>query len=344
LADGSSSGGADSNEPATARDTGRRDARPRAAAREERSVTAAIQTRGLTKSYGERRGVFDLDLEVTEGEIFGFLGPNGAGKTTTIRLLLDLIRPDRGGAAVFGHDCRTEATAVHRLVGYLPGEFTLDAKLTGRQLVTYLGNLHGGVDWTDVDRLAHAVDLDLDRPFGQYSRGNKQKVGLVQAFMNHPRLLILDEPTGGLDPLNQEAVLDLVRRAHADGATVFFSSHVLSEVEVVCQRVGFIRDGELIRMGPVRELLAVRGHSVEAECERVPDAAALAALDGVANVAVDGNVATCFVRGEMGPLVRLLDDWGVRRLESREPSLTEVFIGLYEGDGGEGAQQPAAGA
>ncbi len=233
---------------------------------------------------------------------------------------------------------------MHALVGYLPGEFSLDARLTGRQLVTYLGNLRGPIDWGEVDGLARALDLDLDRPFGQYSRGNKQKVGLLQAFMQRPRLLILDEPTGGLDPLNQEAVLDLVRSAHRGGATVFFSSHVLSEVETVCQRVGFIRDGELIRSGPVRDLLAVKGHSVEAECERAPDPAALAALDGVSGVAVEDHVATCFVRGEMGPLVQLLAGWGVRRLESREPNLTEIFLGLYEGDGADSLPDGAAGA
>jgi ABC-2 type transport system ATP-binding protein len=242
---------------------------------------AAVRTEGLTKSYGERRGVFDLDLEVHQGEVFGFLGPNGAGKTTTIRLLLDLIRPDRGRAWVLGLDSRRDAVAVHRLVGYLPGELALDRHLTGRQLLTYFAHLRGGVDWAYVAMLSQRLDLDLDRRFGEYSRGNKQKVGLVQAFMHRPRLLILDEPTSGLDPLNQEAVFELVRDVRADGRTVFFSSHILGEVEALCERVGFIREGRLFRVGPVHELAGIRAYAVEAECAVPPSAELLAAVPGV---------------------------------------------------------------
>lgn len=293
-------------------------------------MTAAIETRGLTKGYGAQRGVFDLDLTVDEGEIFGFLGPNGAGKTTTIRLLMDLIRPHAGSASVFGLDCRKQASEVHRLTGYLPGEFTLDSKLTGRQLLTYLANLRGGADWEYVGTIAKRLDLDLDRPFGHYSRGNKQKVGIAQAFMHRPRLLILDEPTGALDPLNQEAVLDLVREAHANGATVFFSSHILSEVEEVCQRVGFIRDGRLARLGPVHEITASKGHSVTALLKRAPDSTRIARLPRVSNVEVEGNKVSFLVQGEMGDAMAMLAECGIIELTSREPSLTEVFLGLYE--------------
>jgi ABC-2 type transport system ATP-binding protein len=292
----------------------------------------AILTEQLTKPYGERRGVFDLDLTVEQGEIFGFLGPNGAGKTTTIRLLLDLIRPTAGRALVFGHDCRTEATEVHRLSGYLPGEFSLDARLTGRQLLTYLGNLRGGLDWSYVQTIVKRLDLDLDRPFGEYSLGNKQKVGLAQAFMHRPQLLILDEPTGGLDPLNQEAVLALVRDARADGATVFFSSHILSEVEDVCDRIGFIREGRLVRVGPVHELIRAKGHTVEAECVRPPDAAAFAALPRVSQVRVDGMSVAFRVEGDMRDALALLAKFEPATLVSREPSLTEIFLGLYENE------------
>ena len=295
-------------------------------------MTAAIATVGLTKSYGEGRGVFDLDLEVAEGEIFGFLGPNGAGKTTTICLLLDLIRPVRGRASVLGHDCQSEGREVHRLTGYLPGEFALDSRLSGRDLLTYLANLRGGVDWSYVDRVVDQLDLDLDRPFGQYSRGNKQKVGVAQAFMHRPRLLILDEPTSGLDPINQEAVLALARDAHAEGATIFFSSHVLSEVESVCQRVGFIRDGRLIRVGDVRELLATRGYTIEADCVRPPDAAELTGLPGVTSATVNGGHVTLLIQGDMSAAISALARCGVTSLVSREPSLAEVFLGLYEGD------------
>jgi ABC-2 type transport system ATP-binding protein len=290
----------------------------------------AIETHGLTKSYGERRGVFDLDLAVPEGEIYGFLGPNGAGKTTTIRLLLDLIRPLSGQATIFGLDCRREAAAVHRLLGYLPGEFALDPRLTGRQLLTYLGSLHGGVDWEYIGTILHRLDLDLDRKFSDYSRGNKQKVGLAQAFMHRPRLLILDEPTGGLDPLNQEAVLDLVREANAGGATVFFSSHILSEVQLVCERVAFIRDGRLVRSGSVADLLQSGVLRIEVECAAAPDAATISALAGVSNVEVKGTTLHLLLRGDMDPLIRVVAPLGVRRLVSHEPDLTEVFIGLYE--------------
>src|SRR6266567_5479094 len=183
---------------------------------------AAIVTRGLTKRYGERRGVFDLDLQVEHGEIFGFIGPNGAGKSTTLKLLMGLVRPDRGEGCILGRDAQREAARAHLDVGYLPGEFGLDPRLTGRQLLTYLGNLRGGVDATAVQQFSERLGLELDRPFGEYSRGNKQKVGLVQAFMHRPRVLILDEPTDGLDPLNQATVSEMVQEAAAAGATVFF--------------------------------------------------------------------------------------------------------------------------
>ncbi len=290
----------------------------------------AILTEKLTKSYGERRGVFDLELQVSQGEIYGFLGPNGAGKSTAIRLLLDLIRPESGRALVFGHDCRRDAVEVHRLTGYLPGEFALDPKLSGRQLLTYLANLRGGVEWAFVESIAKRLELSLDRPFGQYSRGNKQKVGLAQAFMHRPPLLILDEPTGGLDPLNQETVLDLVREARDGGATVFFSSHILSEVEEVCDRLGFIRDGRLLRSGPVHEVTRAKGHAIEAECANLPEAAAFASLPGVSNVQVAERKVTFHVQGDMRASLAVLARFEPVELISREPSLSEIFVGLYE--------------
>jgi ABC-type multidrug transport system ATPase subunit len=292
---------------------------------------AVIRTEALTKSYGERRGVFDLDLTVFEGEIFGFLGPNGAGKTTTIRLLLDLIRPDAGSAEVLGLDSRRDAVAIHRQIGYLPGELALDPHLTGRQILTYLGNLRGGVAQAQVERLATRLELNLDQRFGQYSRGNKQKVGLVQAFMHGPRLLILDEPTSGLDPLNQETVLELIREARAGGSTVFFSSHVLSEVEVLCERVGFIREGQLAQVAAVHELPGMHVLTVEAECVEPPPPEVLAALPGVGDVRVEGGHVRCTVRGEMDRFLETLARYRVRRLVSREPSLNEIFLHLYEG-------------
>lgn len=290
----------------------------------------AIRTFGLTKSFGERRGVFDLQLEVRRGEIFGFLGPNGAGKTVTIRLLLDLIRPQGGRAEIFGLDCRRQAVAVHRLVGYLPGELALEPRLTGRQLLTYLGNLRGGVEWSFVEQLARRLELNLEQRFGEYSRGNKQKVGLVQAFMHGPQLLILDEPTGGLDPLHQETVMELVREAQTQhGSTIFFSSHILSEVQALCERVAFIRDGQLVQLAPVDELPGMSTYTVEAELGAPIVPAELSSVPGVSNVRVDGKSVSCVVRGDMAPLMQALATHRPYRLVSREPSLSDVFLHLY---------------
>ena len=297
-------------------------------------MTDAVTFHGLTKSYGDKRGVFDLNLAVPEGEIFGFLGPNGAGKTTTIRLMLDLVRADRGEVKLFGLDSHDDVSSVHKVTGYLPGEFALDPKLTGRQLIVYLANLRGGVDWDFVVQLANRLELDLNRPFGDYSRGNKQKVGLLQAFMHRPRLLVLDEPTGGLDPLNQEVVLELVRDANSAGATVFFSSHILSEVEKICHTVAFIRDGRLIRSGPVHEVFGLRTHYVEAQCGAVPDEAAFTKLEGVRDVKVSGNSVSLIVAGDMSAALVALSAFHVTQLVSREPSLTDIFLGLYEASPG----------
>lgn len=292
--------------------------------------TPAIRTFGLTKSYGERRGVFDLDLEVRAGEIFGFLGPNGAGKTVTIRLLLDLIRPQSGTAEIFGLDSRRDAVAIHRRVGYLPGELALEPRLTGRQLLTYLSNLRGGVEWTLVEQLADRLELNLEQRFGEYSRGNKQKVGLVQAFMHRPQLLILDEPTAGLDPLHQETVTELVREARDQGgSTVFFSSHILSEVQSLCERVGFIREGRLVELAPVDDLPGMNTYTLEAELGEQVEPEDISSIEGVSNVIVEGNSLSCTVRGDMAPLIQALAPHQPHRLVSREPSLSEVFMHLY---------------
>jgi len=299
-----------------------------AAPTDDRSVPA-IRTLGLTKSYGERRGVFDLNLEVSPGEIFGFLGPNGAGKTVTIRLLLDLIRPQSGSAEVFGLDSRRDAVAIHRQAGYLPGELALEPRLTGRQILTYLANLRRRVEWSFVEQLADRLKLNLEQRFGDYSRGNKQKVGLVQAFMHRPRLLILDEPTGGLDPLHQETVTEMVREARDRGTTVFFSSHILSEVQSLCERVGFIREGRLVELAPVDELPGMSTYTVEAELGDPVKPEDISSIAGVSNVSVEGNSFSCLVRGDMAPLIQTLAPHQPRRLVSREPSLSEVFLHLY---------------
>ncbi|HVH61972.1 MAG TPA: ABC transporter ATP-binding protein [Candidatus Dormibacteraeota bacterium] len=208
----------------------------------------AIRTSGLTKDYGMQRGLFDLDLQVAPQEVFGYLGPNGSGKTTTIRLLMDMIRPTRGTAFIFGLDCVRDSVEVKRKVGYLPGDVPDFGSLHGDEIVAYLGGMRGGADPKRVRTLAERLDLDLSRRFREYSRGNKQKLAIVLAFMHRPRLLILDEPTASLDPLNQQEFYRMLREARDDGAAVFLSSHVLSEVEQVCDRVGILREGRLVRV------------------------------------------------------------------------------------------------
>ena len=216
---------------------------------------AAISTSRLTKDYGSGRGLFDLDLRVAPQEAFGYLGPNGAGKTTTIRLLMGMIRPSSGSAYIFGLDCHRDAVAVKRKVGYLPGDIPQFGSLRGSEVVAYLGGMRGGVDHAKVRDIAQRFDLDVSRRFREYSSGDKQKLGILLAFMHQPELLILDEPTGGLDPLNQQEFYKLLQESRARGATVFLSSHILSEVEHVCDRVGIIRGGRLVKVAALKEFV-----------------------------------------------------------------------------------------
>jgi ABC-2 type transport system ATP-binding protein len=215
---------------------------------------AAIRTSGLTKDYGRGRGLFQLDLQVAQQEVFGYLGPNGAGKTTTIRVLMGLIRPTAGSAYIFGLDCVRDAVDVKRKVGYLPGDVPQFGSLRGSEVIAYFGGMRGGVDRKLVHALAERFDLDLGRRFREYSSGNKQKLAIVLAFMHRPDLLILDEPTSGLDPLNQQEFYALLRETRDAGATIFLSSHVLSEVEHVCDRVGILRNGKLVKVADLEEL------------------------------------------------------------------------------------------
>ncbi|MDQ6773262.1 MAG: ABC transporter ATP-binding protein [Candidatus Dormibacteraeota bacterium] len=294
-------------------------------------MSAAIETWGLTKDYGMRHGLFGLDLEVHEGEVFGYLGPNGAGKTTSIRLLMGLIHPSAGRAEVFGVDCQREAVAAKRLIGYLPGELAQYGGLRGSQIVTSLARLRGGADAARVTDLARRFDLDLGRRFREYSRGNKQKLGLVLAFMHNPKLLILDEPTGGLDPLNQQQFYELVLEARERGATIFLSSHVLSEVERVCSRVAILREGRLVQVADLADLHRIRYHHVEMEFRGEPPLAALRAAPGVEHVEIDGQRLTCTVHGDFGPVLAAVAGHQIVNLVSREPSLEEVFLTYYRG-------------
>ena len=294
-------------------------------------AVAAIRTSKLSKDYGLGRGLFELDLEVAPQEVFGFLGPNGAGKSTTIRCLMGLIRPTTGSAQIFGLDSMHDSVAVKRKVGYVPGEMPQFGSLRGREVVAYLGGLRGGADPKVVRTLAERFNLDLSRRYREYSSGNKQKLGIVLAFMHRPQLLILDEPTIGLDPLNQQEFYDLLHEAGAGGATVFLSSHILSEVERTCDRVGIIRSGRLVRVAQLDELHRIRLHHVELEFapeSEVPEAAIRSAA-GVEEVAVNDHVVTCVVKGTFEPLLKAIDGARVTNLMSHEPSLEEIFLTYY---------------
>jgi ABC-2 type transport system ATP-binding protein len=288
---------------------------------------AAVACAGLTKDYGSGHGVFDLDLTVRRGETFGFVGPNGAGKTTTIRLLMDLIRPNRGTATLLDLDSRRDSVAVKRRVGYLPGELVAFPGVTAGYVVGLLAGLRGDVDPARITALAERFDLDLGRRYETLSHGNKQKVGLIQAFMHRPDLVILDEPTLGLDPVMQREFRRLVQETVADGATVFLSSHVLSEVEQVCDRIGLIRSGRLRRVGSLNELRALRIHRIEAVFTGRLTTAELARVPGVAEPRIEEHLLTCSVRGNVAPLLEVLSAAEVIELDSHEMSLEEVFLG-----------------
>jgi ABC-2 type transport system ATP-binding protein len=300
-------------------------------------VTAIIQIEKLTKSYGVHRGVIDIDLDVNEGEAFGFLGPNGAGKTTTIRTLLDHIRPTSGRALVFGIETTVDPVAIHRRVGYLPGEFSLYDKLTGGQTIEYFANLRGGVDSAYQAALVERLDIDPSRKFKELSKGNKQKIGLVVALQHRPDLLILDEPTSGLDPLVQQTFYEVIREAKAEGRTIFLSSHILSEVEKTCDRVAIIRDGRLAKVDRVEALRDLAHHQVELRFPGDVPVAAFDGLPGVSDVTVEDGVLRLRVAGSITPVVRAAAQYEILDFVSREPSLEETFLAQY----GHGAAQVA---
>jgi ABC-2 type transport system ATP-binding protein len=288
-----------------------------------------IQTERLTKSYGAHRGIVDVDLEVKEGEVFGFLGPNGAGKTTTIRVLLDLIRPTSGRALVFGVPSTDDPVGIHRRIGYLPGEFGLYDKLTGGETIEYFANLRGNVDPAYVRTLVERLDLDPSRRFREYSKGNKQKVGLVVALQHRPELLILDEPTSGLDPLMQQVFFDLVREARGEGRTVFLSSHVISEVDRTCDRVAIIREGRLVRVGALDALRDLNHHDVVLRFATAVPTAAFEALPGVSRLVAEDGTVRMRVTGAIGPVIREASRHELLDVESHEPSLEETFLAAY---------------
>lgn len=292
-------------------------------------MTSVIHTEQLTKTYGAHRGIAELDLDVEQGEIFGFLGPNGAGKTTTMRVLLDLIRPTGGRAEVFGIETTADPVAIHRRIGYLPGEFDLYDRLSGADTIAYFANLRGGVDRAYTAELVERLDLDPSRKYKEYSKGNKQKVGLVVALQHRPDLLILDEPTSGLDPLVQQTFFEIIREARAEGRTVFLSSHVIDEVDRTCDRVAIIREGRLVHVDRIDAIRKLAFHHVELVFAEPVATAIFAGLEGVSEVVADGTILRMRVNGPIGGVLAAAAPHGIVDVVSREPNLEDVFLAQY---------------
>jgi ABC-2 type transport system ATP-binding protein len=297
----------------------------------------AIRALGLTKYYGRRRGIENVDLVVERGEVFGFLGPNGAGKSTTIRCLLDLLRPTAGAASVLGLDPRRDALTVRSRVGYLPGDLSMYPDMTGRQLCTYFASLRGLELPPETEKLSLRFDLDLDRRIGDLSTGNRQKVGLVQAFMHQPELAILDEPTSGLDPLMQQEFYALVDEYRAAGRTVFLSSHLLPEVEKVADRVAIIRDGEVAVVDEVATLRRRAVRRIEIHFGRPPDPEPFEQLDAVRRLdrSDDGSTLIVVVEGSIDAVIKCAARYEVHNIVSHDGDLEDVFLEYYRRpDGG----------
>jgi ABC-2 type transport system ATP-binding protein len=292
-----------------------------------------IETDQLTKFYGSALGIEDVTIAVDAGEVFGFLGPNGAGKTTTIRTLLDLLHPTRGRASVFGLDSRRDSVAIRSRLGNLPGDFGFGATVTGRAAVSLLARLRGMAGPGRAEALAKRFRADLDRPLGQLSRGNRQKVGLILATFHEPELLILDEPTSGLDPLMQEEFLALVEEERERGCTVFLSSHELDEVQRVCDRVGIVRGGRLIAVERISDLLGKARRKVSLKLAGPAELDELRSLPGVSDLEVAGSQASFRVSGDLDPMIKALARHHVSDLELTHPTLEEIFLTYYETGG-----------
>jgi ABC-2 type transport system ATP-binding protein len=295
-------------------------------------MATIIQTSQLTKSYGRSRGILDITFDIQEGEVFGFLGPNGAGKTTTMRVLMGLLRPNSGSATIGKLDCWRDSTEVKKFVGYLPGEFTFDPGLRAAQIIEYLGHLRGGIDQSYLRTLVERLDFDPSKRFREYSRGNKQKLGLIQALMHKPRVLILDEPTSGLDPLNQQEFYKIAAEVRSTGCTIFLSSHVLPEVERTCDRVAIIREGRLVKIDHVSALKDIRQHDVEITFAIPASPSWFNAIPGVVNVAIgaDDRTLQLHVQGSLANVMRIAGERGATNITTHEPTLEEVFLRFYE--------------
>ena len=291
-------------------------------------MATVIETHGLTKRYGQQFALNGLDLDVTPGEVLGYLGPNGSGKTTTIRLLLGLIRPTSGNATIFGLDVQRQASDVHRHLAYVPGEANLWPSLTGHDTLALLGRVHGTVDERYRDELIQRFNFDPSKKVRSYSKGNRQKVCLIAALATRADLLLLDEPTAGLDPLMEQTFRECIADAKRRGQTVFLSSHILSEVEALCDRVAILRSGELLEIGTVAEMRHLSAYTVDATFAGPPPD--VSAVPGVNACSVEGQRLHCEVTGSVEPLLRTLVDAGVQELLSTKPSLEELFLSHYQ--------------
>lgn len=291
-------------------------------------TTNVVETEALTVYYGRHRGVINLDLAVEEGEVYGFLGPNGAGKTTTLRVLMDIIRPTSGRAAIFGLDCQEEGVEIRERAGYLPGELNLPEGMSGRRFLDTMGRIRGDANPAYRRELCGRLKLNTGRKISEYSHGNKQKLGLVAALMHKPALVILDEPTIGLDPLMQQTVLELVRETRAEGRTVFFSSHILSEVQAVCDRVGIIREGRLVTVERVEALLEQQFRRFRLTLEEMPEADAFA-FPGVAELSRFDHSVTLEVQENLQAVMEKAVACGLVDIEAQPVTLEEVFLAYY---------------
>ena len=308
-------------------------------------MSSIIETSGLTKTYGKDRGIKNVDLTVNEGEIFGFLGPNGAGKTTTVRTLLGFMKPTNGKAEVFGMDIEKDSVGIRSMVGNLPGEFVLEDRMTGDQLLKFFARLRGVKNLDYAYEIAGRIEADLERPMRRLSRGNKQKIGLVQAMFHRPLLLILDEPTGGLDPLVQEEFLRIIREVKEEGRTVFFSSHNLAEVERVCDRVGIIRKGELTAVETTDDLinksfrhvsLSFAGRLDDEEAKRFEK------LEGVEEFCREDSNLSFDLHGNLDDMIKLAARHELVDMMYERPSLEEIFLAYYGDENGSEEKGEAA--